>query len=977
MASHKVLGLDMGTNSIGWALVGYEVDGDDRRPTELIASGVRVFQENVDAKSREPKNKARRAARSLRRITQRRRRRIRKLEHVLREGGLLTGPLPDEREEYLNRVGNPYVLRAKALDHALTVEELVRVLLHLCRRRGFKSNRKGDKDPDEKGIVLTAIASLETDIAVSGARTLGEYLSRQATQRRRRTSRAMYEHEFKLIWDRQREFHAALRDDALEVKIARALFWQRPLKSATHLIGKCTFFPNRSRAPKWSLSFQQSRMLAAVNNLAVRNPVDGNMRGLTAIEREKLVEKLNHTLQLTWTQARKLLGLHSGEKFNLEAMEEEKLIGNRSAAAIHKVLEDRWTGMPVDRREELIVELNTIELEASLLKRLEEGWGFDAETAKALATARFEDGYGRLSVKALRRILPHLEEGLQYDKAMEAAGFHHSDLRPDRILETLPAPPSIRNPIVQKALYEVRRVVNAIIRTHGRPDTIRVELAREAKRTRKEKDREAKQQRDNKKLNELATEAAKEAGLRNPSRTDLLKYRLWLESDMMCPYTGQSIPLSMLWSPVVEIEHIIPYSRCLDDSYMNVTLCLTEENRRKGSRTPFEAYGGNPDRFEQILQRIQPRKGSGGLPAPKRRRFEQREVAALDDFVSRQLNDTRYISAECRDYLMQICERTEVGRGDLTAATRHLLGLNQLLDPDGDGEKNRADHRHHAVDAVVIALTSPIMVKRVPSRYRRGESLSVPWPSFMGDLREHLDRMIISHATNHRLSGAFHEDTAYGYLESEDVFVYRKPLGAGFKKEWVDDIKDDGVREAVRRHLERYGNDEKKAFADGVTVLHLDSRTPIRRVRLRSSLSKKSMLPIHDHRGRAFKFYKLGNNHHMEIWQSADGSKRMGVVVSTHEAAQRAHSMGGRTIGNPPAGGYQLAMVLHANDMVHHAKHGFYRVQQLGDVRLMARHHTAATLDDNHTRLLIGSGEPTRHIVPVEIDVLGRVRAPE
>lgn len=973
MTEHRVLGLDLGTNSIGWSLISYDGTPDDRRPREIVACGVRVFQEAVDAKSREPKNKARRAARALRRQTQRRRWRIRDLERILVANNVLISPIPEPREATLNAIGNPYELRTRGLDSALTLQEFGRVLLHLAKRRGFKSNRKGERDEKEESVVLLAINELEEAIVASGARTLGEYLFRQPTQRQRRTRRSMYEAEFELLWRRQSLEHPNVLTGALHLAVSRKLFWQRPLRLQAHLVGKCTFHSNRPRAAKWTLAFQQSRMLQAINQLAVRDPSTRDYRPLTMRERSALTARLGRQREMKWTAVRKLLGLHSGERFNLEEVDDDRILGNRTAAALFGVLKEQWDALSPDRQEALTVELNTIEDELPLLRRIQEGWGFTAEEAHDLGKLRFEPGYGRFSHKVLRKILPHLEAGQQYDKAAAAAGYDHSLAERHTIRTHLPPPPRVRNPIVQKALFEVRRVINALIRTYGRPDIIRVELAREAKQSRKERERLLKQNLDNKRLNDEAVLAAEGQGIRSPARIDLLKYRLWRESKMLCPYTGRSISLATLWSPEVEVEHIIPYSRSVDDSYMNLTLCMSSENRLKGNRTPFEAYGGDPVRYEEILQRIQPRKDGQALPWPKRRRFEQREVAAMDDFVARQLNDTRYICVEVKKYLEQICHRTEIGRGDLTASFRHLLGLNRLLNADNTFEKNRTDHRHHAIDATVIALIDAKLVRRLPSRYRLRENFPAPWPGFAEDLWQRLSTILVSHSTNRKISGALHEDTAYGLLPTENVFVYRKRLDPSFKAAWVDQIKDAAIQEAVRIHLARHGDDPKRAFADGVTVLHRDGLTPIRRVRLKTTLTAKAMLSVSDRHGTKFKHYKTANNHHVELFESADGRRRTGVVVSTLEAARRARLWNGRTVSIKCADATRLVMVLHPNDMVHHSTKGFYRVQKLDGLAITLRHHLAATLNENSERLIVGLGEPSRTLAPVSIDALGRI----
>ena len=301
--------------------------------------------------------------------------------------------------------------------------------------------------------------------------------------------------------------------------------------------------------------------------------------------------------------------------------------------------------MTLENQNEIITDMLTIDNEQGFLNRMTSHWGFDSETAKKLATTELEPGYARLSLKAIRKILPHLERGMTYDKACNAAGYNHSVFNQQTAGEKLGAPPYLRNPVVQKALYETRKVINSIIQRYGKPAIIRLEMARDMKLTRRQREEWQKKQKDNEKANDKARDILqREFGIQNPTRSDIQKYNMWTECQMTCPYTGAVISREMLFSPEVDMEHILPYSRSLDDSYMNKTLCMAAENRLiKHNKTPYEAYHVNEENYLSILQRI-----NNTLPWPKRRRFEQKEIDT-DKFVERQLNDTRYICVEVKN----------------------------------------------------------------------------------------------------------------------------------------------------------------------------------------------------------------------------------------------------------------------------------------------------------------------------------------
>ncbi len=146
------------------------------------------------------------------------------------------------------------------------------------------------------------------------------------------------------------------------------------------------------------------------------------------------------------------------------------------------------------------------------------------------------------------------------------------------------------------------------------------------------------------------------------------------------------------------MEHILPYPRSLDDSYMNKTLCMADENRTvKHNRSPYEAYHANTENYQQILKRVET------LPYPKRKRFEQEEIDT-DKFVERQLNDTRYICTEVKEYIQQLGVKVEVTQGGATAVLRHRWNLNRVLADDCNMEKNREDHRHHVHEPLLVGI---------------------------------------------------------------------------------------------------------------------------------------------------------------------------------------------------------------------------------------------------------------------------------
>jgi|YNPMSStandDraft_1061717.scaffolds.fasta_scaffold06689_4 CRISPR-associated endonuclease Csn1 len=304
---------------------------------------------------------------------------------------------------------------------------------------------------------------------------------------------------------------------------------------------------------------------------------------------------------------------------------------------------------------------------------------FDAG-AKALRDIHFKQGYANLSQRAMKKLIPFFKQGYNYAEACQKAGYHHSDKRPKVLLNKLGEVPNLRNPIVQQGLFELRRLVNAIIKEYGKPDAIHIEFARELKLPKAEREKLAKENKANREKNKEAIDEIRKLGVPNPSSTDIVKYRLWKECNGICPYTGKQISAEMLFAEnVIDIEHILPYSRTQDDSFNNLTLCFADFNReKKQNLSPYEMKERgiiSEAEYEQMIERVM----KFGNKA-KLKRFTQKEINT-EDFIARQLNDTAYLSREAKAYLETICPNIVVSNGQATAKLRTLWGLNSLLYP--------------------------------------------------------------------------------------------------------------------------------------------------------------------------------------------------------------------------------------------------------------------------------------------------------
>lgn len=387
-----------------------------------------------------------------------------------------------------------------------------------------------------------------------------------------------------------------------------------------------------------------------------------------------------------------------------------------------------------------------------LVRLLKEKFGFEKEYAKILATITFQDDYGSLSAKAIRKILPYLKEGHEYSEAASLAGYNHSssitkeenDKRQlEEKLELLPKN-SLRNPVVEKILNQMVNVINAIIDEYGKPDEIRVELARELKKSAKERadmtSNIAKSTREydgyRKTLEKLPPF---NQGVRI-TKNDLVKYRLWKELESnghKTIYTNTYVPLEKLFSKEFDIEHIIPKAVLFDDSFSNKTLSVREFNRWKSSKTAIDAvaekYGEDSDGFKDYINRVEDlyNNGRGVINRAKYNKLLMKQQDIPDGFIDRDLRNSQYIAKKATEMLYGICRKVTPTTGSVTDKLREdwqLINVLQELnwekynklgltyyEKNKDGKDipkikdwtKRNDHRHHAMDALTVAFTKP------------------------------------------------------------------------------------------------------------------------------------------------------------------------------------------------------------------------------------------------------------------------------
>lgn len=960
-----VLGLDLGSASLGWALIGIDTM---ERPSSLLRAGVRIFEPGVDGSALDieqgkDQSKAvdRREARLRRRQLRRRVARQRELFGVLQGVGLLptdnehgTGIGSEQRHRILNqldltltnryRTGADqeafaqmplYALRKKALYEPLALDELGRVFFHLSQRRGFQSNRKDvkkkTKDSEDQGQVKSAIHELEQAIEASGSQTLGEYLAgldpHEQKVRRQWTGRKMFQKEFETIWDKQKDYHTGILTSALHDRVWSLLFDQRPVAAQKHLVGKCELEPDKRRAPWAGLPAQQFRVLQKVNDLRLIEE-DGNELPLNEAGRTAVFDLLeNHGTQ-SFAKIKQHLGLPKTAQFNLERSKAKELKGNVTAQSMRKVFGERWKEFSEGKQNQIIENWRNSEKDEDLKREAMEHWGLDEAGANALVNEKAPGDYCSLSLVALGKILPLMRVGKSFKEAeTEIYGNRFSGaavhpllpvLRPHRkhFRNSAPLPQDplmtsiangLRNPAVERSITEMRKVVNAIVREYGKPYEIRIELARELKKPRSKRlDETARNRKREAENKALAERMFQECGIpKPPSRKDLEKAKLWVEQQGECPYTGRSLPFSRLFDDDngFDVDHILPRSRHPDDSYQNKVLCWGDTNRMvKRNQTPYEAFAEqDPENWHQILARVARWKNPGKL-----RKFEIRSTDELAEFSSRQLNDTRYTSLLAARLLSTLYggrDLAENGRkrqvifastGAVTATLRRNWKFEQILrgiiptEPSESSGKPRTDHRHHAIDAIVIALTRNNVIQAMARSAalepwqpgtRSWHHVPQPWhtPDFFRSVEQQVREMLTSHRPEHKVSGELHKGSNYGrpYPYKGKSTVHSRVLISALTAKDIEEddvIVDCAVRDLLRAKLTEVGGNPKafeKPENSPYMLTPAGRRIPIRKVRIRETKN-----PLRAGEGPRERYVASGGIHHVELFVTRDEKRR-------------------------------------------------------------------------------------------------------
>ena len=751
-------------------------------------------------------------------------------------------------------------------------------------------------------------------------------------------------------------------------------------------------------APKSSPIFQVCKVWESIQNIRLYYP-DGTERKLEQEEKQKLFDYLQKNDKLSLTALRKELKIKPKEKLWCDKLLDKGIAGNTTTAILRKALKgyEQYEGLlrfdlmmrdghkadedgvirPIvdeSYQNEPLYKLwhilYSIEDKDDMRRALVGQLGIKEEDLNnglmdALYKIDFvKQGYGNKSAKFICKLLPHLQEGKMYSEAAEAAGVRHSDSmtaqeRDERsLLETIPLleKNALRQPVVEKILNQMINLVNALKREHGEIDEVRVELARELKMSREEREETTKSNNAREKENKTKAEDIKEKHGLTPTKSRIQKYRLWEESGGCCIYCGKHFGVvQFLRGEEIEVEHIIPRSILLDDSMSNKVCACRSCNQEKGNRFAMEyiqSKGWEQDYIKRVDSLFEGKK----ISYSKRQRLLMLPKDLPEDFIERHLRLSQYISREAQGILRKGIRLVSASEGSVTAKLRQLWGYDNILRDlnleryrsmgetevvtveHRDGERTderikdwskRKDHRHHAIDALVVACTRQSYIQRLnrvnaeadreemdafikeqqqKPTHSKGEKLSLleNWlirqPHFStGEVMKQAEGILVSLRLGKRTisrgrniykrsgktdvqrgvlipRGALSEETIYGVIRvnGEDKVVCKYPLQS-LKPKDVEFIVDKALRDKVRKRIDQRG--EKEAFAE---PLYLDEAQTqeVRSVRCFTGKDQAKLIPLrYNDESEAVGFVAPGSNHHLALYRDVDGRLVESVVT--------------------------------------------------------------------------------------------------
>jgi CRISPR-associated endonuclease Csn1 len=923
----------LGVTSIGWALIQTN-EGDN----EILGIGSRIIPLSPDDKNEFSsgnaisKNQKRTQKRTQRKGFDRYQLRRYYLNQKLEKHDMF----PDHEFFSLSAI-ELFQLRDKAVKEQISLYQLGRLLLHLNQKRGYKSSRKDD-NANKKETEYVAIIKGRYETIKEQGLTIGQYFYQQLLQNKYERlkeqvfPRHAYEEEYDAIMLCQSKYYPEIITQEIIDKIKNEIiYYQRPLKSQKGLVSICEFegewinkknedgilkemFVGPKVAPRSSPLFQVCKLWETINNINIKNK-KGETYLISIDQKQKLFNYLDNNKILSFNELLKQLELSKDDGWYGNKQLSKGLQGNTTKTQIANCLKDndefekllqfnlvteeynhtdKATGeiqlkpqiSAAFEKEPLYVlwhMIYSIADKEELIKALKAKFLLPDDICQMLAKIDFtKQSFGNKSARAIRRILPYLQSGNLYSDACALAGYNHSNsLTTEQNLqrqlksrlENLPKN-SLRQPIVEKILNQLINLVNAILKEYGSIDEIRVELARELKQSKEERNNTFRNINERERKNKIIAERIENEYQLRSTKRNIDKWRLYEEADATCLYCGKTIELSdFLRGDNSDVEHIIPKARLFDDSLQNKTIAHRKCNADKGNMTAYDFMVNkkSDDELNSYLERIETLYKTNKISKSKRDKLLMPSDKIPKDFIERQLRETQYIARKAKEILSEVCYKVNATSGSVTDYLRHVWGWDEvLMNLQFDKYKNagltewndklkrevivgwskRKDHRHHAIDALVIACTSQGIIQRlnnlnqvverqfgnsIQDELKAEESLK----SFVSNLKPFTTAQVENAASNILISmkagkkvaatgtrkikkngkkiiiqkdiiiprGALSEESMYGKIK----VMKQVPVNELFQQ--LKNIVKERIKNLIEERLEKFEGNAKKAIA--------------------------------------------------------------------------------------------------------------------------------------------------------------------
>ena len=834
------LGLDLGTNSVGWACLHEE---------KILDAGVIIFDAAENPKNGKSLAEPRRIARLTRRRLQRRRIRMNKIACLLQKNGFINN-IDEIQIPYNNNI---WELRIKGLDHKLSDDELSKVIYHISKNRGFKSSKKELDNPENTELTKAngEMQKVLDAFTQSSSRTIAEYLFNTfgIKYQNIRNKFGSYtnlikqdlnQSELELILSTQKEFGNPLINDQFIQELLDIFTFRKGLPSFEEKVGDCELEHLYKRAPRDAISSSLFRAWQDLNHLRYKSTLDSDWQVVLLEDRKKLIELSFIQKKITPSSITKILDIYQIEIINDESNKKkkekeyltnidlDKIAKSLTFTSYHKlqVLEE-WEQVKdnystLDAIIYCVAYLkefkNLKTLKDPIIKELIQSLNWDDVIWENIFDRLSFDGTMGHSLQATWNLLPCFqledESGMPYtyDKCKEKAYPNSFNNRDSEDCKYVPKfnEHDITSPVVKRTLNQTRLLINKLISLHGKPSQINIEFARDLGKSMDDRRKIKKQQDENQANNEKYKEQCKELHISDP-----IMFRLWKEQNEICIYTGKQIGAMDLQTNNVEIDHILPISRSGDDSLMNKVLVFSSENQHKGSRTAYEYISS---KGTQQLEDYKVRVDTSHL------RYKKKERLLLDNFddkksqeyKSRHLNDTRYIAKALASHLDKTIRPKDQKYGYVMTIPGQATSILRKLWSMGD--KDRAEsHTHHALDAILIAGAGSKIKKweksvTILSRYnykedkglslgeralknveRFGFDIPMPWEGFNNDAREYVrNNIFVSRLGKRKVNGAMHSETVMSRRENGDVIktIKLNDLGKSNETDVLKKLKD-------------------------------------------------------------------------------------------------------------------------------------------------------------------------------------------